>query len=374
MVQILRDRMRDRGTWIAIAVVVMAVSTVVVVVVRDRSSYVAAASTLSVISGDVQVAPDGGEPRTAVDGEDLVAGATVRTQDEVARAVLTFRDGSTVELEPGASIKIEQLSLGTRGELVVRLYQERGRTWSHVQPLLSPSSRFHVRTPSATAVVRGTSFEVDVESAGSGAALTRVAVFEGRVDLVAAGRVEAVDAGHTAEVVEGSPPQAARRVTPPEVCVRMEVTSAALITVTDPDGRSAGQTRFGTVSQIPKTVVTGPDLDPQVVDIFAPGAGEWEIGIVPRGDGGALQLRVTTVVGTAVDAKLMAIVLRTGERLVTRIRFDDDGRAGNLGTPVHTAETRAVALPTQGTTTAALPHARVFDPDIDQFALRCAAP
>jgi hypothetical protein len=363
MLQILRDRIRDRGSWIAIAVVAMAVSTVAVAFVRDRSSYVAAFSTLSVISGEVHVVPDGMPSRSAVNGEALVAGATVRTQVPDGRAIVTFRDGSTVELEPDASVKIEQLSLGTRGELVVILTQEHGRTWWHVQPLLSPNSRFHIRTPSATAVVRGTSFEVDVERAGSGAALTRVAVFDGRVDLVAGGKVVPIPAGHSAEVAKGSAPRAAQRLAPDGICMRIEASSAALITVTDPDGRSAGQTLLGAVNQIPQTIVPGPQDDPQAVAIFSPAVGEWEIGIIPRDEGGSFQLVVTTVDGTQViDQSTLAGMLRTYERLVTRIRLDTLGQTGTFEPPVQTTQTRALALPSEHTTTAPLPLARLFVP------------
>lgn len=364
MGQILRGRSRDRGTWIVIAVVVMAVSTIVVAVVRDRSNFAAATLTLSVISGNVEVVPDGGRSRRAADGEALAAGATVRTQAPDGRAVLTFRDGSTAELEPEARVKIEQLSLGTRGELLVRLHQERGRTWSHVQPLLSPSSRFHIKTPSATAVVRGTSFEVDVELAGIGAGLTRVAVFDGKVDLVAGGQIVPILAGHTGEVAEGSAPRAAQRLAPDGICMRIEVSSAGLITVTDPDGRSAGLTPMGHVSQIPRTVVSGPQTAPQSVDFFAPTAGDWEIGVVPRGSGGPFQLRVTTVAaGKIVDVRALAVALGLGERVVTNVRLDPDGRAGSFGAPVRTTETRAVALPSEKTTTAPMPMARLFRPE-----------
>jgi hypothetical protein len=364
MGQVLRGRFRDRGTWIAIAVVVMAVSTIAVAVVRDRSSLAAATLTLSVISGNVEVVPDGGGPRAAVDGEALAAGATVLTQDMDARAVLTFRDGSTVELEPEASIKIDQLSLGTQGELVVRLEQERGRTWTHVQPLLSPNSRFYIKTSSATAVVRGTSFEVSVQNEGGGAALTRVAVFEGRVDLVAGGKVVPIAAGQSSEVVSGTAPSAARRMTVEGMCVRIEASSAALVTVTDPDGRTAGLTVLGVVSQIPRTIVSGPQTAPQSVDIFAPTAGDWEIGMVPRANGGPFQLRVTTVAGgKIVDMRALAMALSLGDRAVTKVRLDPDGRGGSFGAPVQTTETRAVALPSENTTTAPLPMARLFTPE-----------
>lgn len=65
-----------------------------------------------------------------------------------------------------------------------------------------------------------------------------------------------------------------------------------MMTVTDPHDRSAGRTPRGTVSQIPQATVSGAADGIQVVDIRSPKAGSWEVGIVPRGDGGDFQLTV----------------------------------------------------------------------------------
>lgn len=210
--------LRDRRAWAVAGVIVIAVVAAALASGRGgedpaMSDLSSATVTLSVIGGDVQVVPEGAGARVGRDGEALAAGTIIEARPPDGRAILTFRDGSTVELEPEANVKIDEHSLGTRGELLVRLYQDHGKTWSHVQPQLSPSSRFHVRTPSGTAVVRGTSFELDVTDAGE-ATVTKVTVFDGKVDLVAAGSVESVHAGFISEALERSAPTAPRRATP----------------------------------------------------------------------------------------------------------------------------------------------------------------
>lgn len=370
--QILRDRVHDRRAWAVVGVVVLAVLATAIGFRTAPSSTVAAKATLSVISGEVLVETVGGRSRVGQDREAITAGVTVQARAPDGRAVLTIADGSTQELEPGASVAIDELSIGSRGELVVRLRQERGRTWSHVQPLLSPSSRFHVATPSVTAVARGTSFEIDVAGV-NGQIVTKVSVFQGLVDLVAAGAVRPLTASQASEVVAGSPPQAPKQITLPPVCVRMELSSAAMMTVTDPGGRSAGQMPLGAVSQIPATILTGPQTVPQSIDIFSPQAGEWEIGIVARGDGGAFQLVVDTAVGgRRAASSVVASTIQPGQRLVTRIHVEEGGQADGLSALEQTTRTKAnVALPGHGTTTAPLPRARTFSPVADPLALSC---
>lgn len=371
--RILRDRARDPRIWVVVAVLLLVGVTAGVTQLGSSQRFAQATATLSIISGQVEIASGTEAARPGVDDEGLPPNTTVRTVAPDGRAVLTFRDGSTIELEPEASVAIEQLALGTRGELIVVLRQDDGTTWSYVQPQLSPYSRFHIRTPFATAVVRGTKFEVDVDNGGpSGSAGLRVSVFEGRADLVLRGRILPVPAGHETKIVGDDLPVGAERITPQGACMRIEVTSEALVTVTDPHGRSAGVTPKGVLSQIPGAIVTGPQDDPQAIEVFSPAAGNWEIGIVPRDDGGPLQLlAITAAGGEIVDQRALTMTLGQGQRAVTGIRLEADGRSGSFAAPVQTTATRAVALPSGTTTTAPLPQARLFEPTDDPLALSC---
>lgn len=361
--------MRARAAVVLLAMLV--VTAGLVVTTSDRP--IASAPILSVLGGEVVVRPAADAPsRAGQDGETLTTGASVQTQGPSGRAVLTFRDGSTVELEPDAAVSIDEVSLGPRGELIVRLRQTRGKSWAHVQPLLSPSSHFSIRTPSATAVVRGTSFEVEVEAVGAdGEVITRVSVFDGQVDLVAAGAVRPVIATQTTEVVQHSAPRPPKQMAPPQSCLRMELTSSALMTVTDPDARSVGRTPRGTVSQTPKSMVNGPQEPTQLVDAFSPQSGDWEVGITPRGDGGTFELLVN-IVGTKTGTATAVLTgsIQPGQRLVMHMRITDDGQV-SVGALQPMSATRAKIVDVGYTTSAPLPQAKLFVPAVDRPSDRC---
>jgi len=135
-----------------------------------------AATTVTVISGDIQVRHGAtGSFVTATDGEILTAGDTVRT-GEGARAVLTYFEGSTVSVEPNSELTIEAASSFTDGSTVVVMQQHFGRTWHVVTKLITGNSKYEVKTPASTASVRGTAFLVD-----SDAGQTVVTTTEGTV-------------------------------------------------------------------------------------------------------------------------------------------------------------------------------------------------
>ncbi|MEK7284238.1 MAG: FecR family protein, partial [Chloroflexota bacterium] len=277
----MRERMAHAPTRAISGIVMLAMVVTTILGVVAPSRAIASSSLLTIIGGEVQLSDAPGEPfRVAEDGAVLRAGMTVKAGTD-GRAVLTFEDGSTMAIEPGSEIGVDEVATGTHGELLVRIQQAFGKTWSHVQPLLSPNSRFHIKTPAATAVVRGTSFEITVEIQGE----TTVNVFQGTVVMVAAGAEVPVAAGKQTAVQQGAPPAPPVLAKPAEVRLRLGLNSPATMVVTDPIGRSAGITPNGVVNAVPGTSTTAPEDHPQLVDISSPVAGEWEIALQPRGDG-----------------------------------------------------------------------------------------
>ena len=140
-----------------------------------------AATTVTVISGDVQVRHSAtGSFVSATDGEVLTAGDTIRTADG-ARAVLTYFEGSSVSIEPNSELTIDIASALSDGSTVVVMQQNFGRTWHVVTKLITGNSKYEVKTPASTASVRGTAFQVDSDDEQ-----TVVTTTEGTVvDLVA---------------------------------------------------------------------------------------------------------------------------------------------------------------------------------------------
>lgn len=207
------------------------------------------AAVLTVISGDVLMRFGGNDFSSASDGAVLYVGSTVRTSAG-ARAVITLFEGSTVELEPASDITIEGASM--RGaSTIVQLAQSVGRSWHVVTHLTTADSRYEVRTPSATASVRGTAFEVAVET-GTAGPTTTVTTTEGRVattDLSASGEV-LVSADQTTTVRANTSPELPRSITDADRVVTVSALSENTIVV-DPLGRANGMKNGKVIAQTP---------------------------------------------------------------------------------------------------------------------------
>jgi hypothetical protein len=147
-----------------------------------------AAGVLTVISDTVKVGRGGGAATAAADGDLVRSGDTVRTED--GRAVITFIDGSTVEIEPSSELVIDTVAETNDGGIVVALTQLLGQTW-HVVSKLGATSSYQVRTPASTAAVRGTAFQVGVDLT-SGTPVATIETHEGAVATTAAGKTEEV--------------------------------------------------------------------------------------------------------------------------------------------------------------------------------------
>jgi len=207
------------------------------------------AAVLTVISGDVRMRFGANDFFSAIDGAVLYVGSTVRTSAD-ARAVITLFEGSTVELEPASDITIEEAT--TRGaSTIVQLAQSIGRSWHVVTHLTTADSRYEVRTPSATASVRGTSFEVAVEDDAAGPTTT-VTTTEGRVataDTSASGEV-LVSADQTTTVRANAAPEPPRSAADASRVVTISAASESSIVV-DPLGRANGMKNGKVIAQTP---------------------------------------------------------------------------------------------------------------------------
>ncbi len=156
---------------------------------------------LSIASGSVQVQYPGSSVwEECNDGSILEAGTQVRTAPQ-SEALLTFFEGTTVELGPATEIQIERLEQDS-GVKVILLKQSLGKTWSRVADMTTPGSHYEIETPSAYALVRGTYFLTEVNEAGD----TRVQVAEGLVKVSAQGKDVFVPVGYEVMVEDGDSP------------------------------------------------------------------------------------------------------------------------------------------------------------------------
>jgi len=145
----------------------------------NEAAALGASAVLTLVSGDVVVGHPGHELVAAAAGEVIAAGDTIRTGPE-ATAEITYFEGSSVRIEAGTELVIEALATETDGGTVIAMAQAIGRTWHVVTKLLTPSSRYEVRTPASAASVRGTIFAVEVRNEDDGPAAT-VVTLEGAV-------------------------------------------------------------------------------------------------------------------------------------------------------------------------------------------------
>jgi hypothetical protein len=205
---------------------------------RGGHSPLQPAAILTVISGDVLTRFAGNDFSSATDGAVLFVGSTVRTSAD-ARAVITLFEGSTVELEPASDMTIEEATTRS-GSTIVQLAQSLGRSWHVVTHLTTADSRYEVRTPAATASVRGTAFEVAVDDGLTGPTTT-VTTTEGRVataDAAATSEV-LVTPDQTTTVRANSAPEPPRSAPEAARVVSVSATSESSLVV-DPLGRANG--------------------------------------------------------------------------------------------------------------------------------------
>jgi hypothetical protein len=328
------------------------------------------AAILTVISGDVLTRGTGSAFAAATDGAVIYVGATIRT-GAGARAVITLFEGSTIELEPASDITIEEAT-ARGGSTIVQLSQSLGRSWHVVTHLTTPDSRYEVKTPAATASVRGTSFEVAVLDDGTGPATT-VATTEGLVataDAAATSEVLVAPAQLTT-VRPNSAPEPSRSAPEADRVVTVSAVSESAIVV-DPFGRANGFKNGAVVAQTPGArvrfdsrtiVITLPNVPNGVFATTAVTSAGSPVSVTTTvADKGEEPVTVTTAADAGGDSTVAVEVSTTSGKPMLRAlgaaetKTISDARvdptkaivdASNAPTPRAAGEPRATAAPTK---------------------------
>lgn len=152
------------------------------------------------IQGVVAVKNAGSDWAPASVGLELSQGAEVRTGDGTA-TILLF-GGSILRLDKNSSVELESLK---SDEIEVKIVQKSGRTWNRVVRAgnsdaleklskITGIKKYELRTPSAVATVRGTSFSADLDA---------ISVVVGAVAVKTLSD-EKVVSGETASIVNNS--------------------------------------------------------------------------------------------------------------------------------------------------------------------------
>ncbi len=120
------------------------------------------------LNGQVQVATDkaGTSWKNIETGARLHAGARLRTLG-ASNATLVFFEGTHTFVSPNSELTFSEIKGSAGSTLQVKIDQAAGETWNKVIPFKENTrSYFLVQTPSGTASVRGTSFNVKVSKSG----------------------------------------------------------------------------------------------------------------------------------------------------------------------------------------------------------------
>lgn len=165
------------------------------------------AATLSVLDGQATVkrgnSVAANQQTRFGNGERTVVliGDRILTGDN-SRALLTFSDGTTMEMDPGANVTLEELHLDKAAGLrIIRFKVWLGKTTHRVAHALAPASRYEVESPSSSAAVRDTAFSVETLSDEH----TRVATDEGTVRVTLGQESVDVHAGEVVDTIVGQP-------------------------------------------------------------------------------------------------------------------------------------------------------------------------
>ncbi len=258
---------------------------------KSQRIALGASTTLTIISGQVQIRRGAtGDFTAADDGAILGPGDTIRTGSD-ARAVLTYFEGSTVEIEPSSELAIQTAHGNPDGSTVIQMQQNLGSTWHVVTHLVQGGSKYEVRTTSATASVRGTSFTVGVEADQT----TTVTTTEGNVAASdpAGTATVAVTPGLTTSAKKGEAPTPPKQAPEPERKVTVTVGDMNTLVV-DTLGRANGITKDG------KKIVQTPGAQVEVVDgklvVTLPNVPDGDIGTHFQNTSKSEEVQVTTKV------------------------------------------------------------------------------
>jgi ferric-dicitrate binding protein FerR (iron transport regulator) len=172
-------------------------------VVRTGQATITTARTIvpGISVPGMTVVPSG-EARTVRQGDTI-------QMDAVGSGDLNLPDGTRIEISEGTILSVSQLRIA-RESTAVTLRLQAGHIYNRVMRLLNNSDSFDIETPSSTASVRGTAFQITVLDAeatfyAADEGLVNIALGDEQVDLPGGYQLLA-RAGEPLNVVQQGPP------------------------------------------------------------------------------------------------------------------------------------------------------------------------
>lgn len=198
------------------------------------------------VKGDVLVS---GKP--AALGQTVSKDATIEVKSN-SMAVLQFSSAASITLKANSVLSIANLSKNDAGKPVIELSQSSGSSFSKIA---KGQSDYSIKTPTAVAGVRGTSFELEV---GNGKT-TKIKLLEGKV------AVAKVEANDTPEEVKAE----LEKATVVEAGQKVEVDNKAVskpVEITE-----AEKTSLQAMNTVEIAPVSGKVVVPESVEKYATG-------------------------------------------------------------------------------------------------------
>ncbi|NVN92289.1 MAG: FecR domain-containing protein [Desulfuromonadales bacterium] len=137
-------------------------------------------------------------------------GSSIKTGSDAAVEV-AFEDGTSFFQQPDSILELNASQLKGSNHIFQRLLLAAGRIVMKVRHATGRDSRIEIRTPSATAVARGTDFRVSARALGA----TTSEVLQGVIDVEAMQRAVVVHEGEGTVVTKGNPPMQPRKLLDP---------------------------------------------------------------------------------------------------------------------------------------------------------------
>ena len=171
-------------------------------------------TVLSIVQGNVLIQKPGTTNwSNGKEGTTLQAGDKIKT-DAGATATVTFFDGSTIDLNGGTEISLDELlTKSSTTPKTIKIGQTIGETSSNIIKLVDPASRYEIDTQSGVAAVRGSQMVVQVVTDGT----TSVYNVEGAISFTAQGQEVMIPVGSVSSAKPGAAPSAPQPGVPPEI-------------------------------------------------------------------------------------------------------------------------------------------------------------
>jgi hypothetical protein len=259
-----------------------------------------------------------------------------------SHAVLKWADGSRIKLDSGSRILFHKWTVSkVTGSGSASFQQFVGRVIFLIKKAFRGRQKFEVRTPTVLAAVRGTTFDVDVQSRD----LTTISVLDGAVDISGSGFSDTVLAGRQSTATPDGITVAQMSDQQRALWTAQQGFIGPQVIVDSPDdGIETDQPMVavaGMVEPPAKALVNGEPVrtepDGRFMTRILLQEGENKIAIT-----GQEENRVTSVTRTvtyAPTSSAISISLSPGERrdqaLVTAAVADAQGKPVPDGTPVH---------------------------------------